>query len=297
MPGASHISTIGNLQIINKTSKDELIQTIKNIINISFETYKESPIISIIFSNGIRTGEITPKLSSGKVKRNISYNYHTYYNNKLPIAIIPEEYGLVLSEIDNHYTIITESNATILLIHDKENMVNNIKYFKDKKLLFTWTDTIISLIDRKFIRKIGKSILHYENGELSLYSIIKKTKPIKVNKFNNIPHSKLNYKFITMDLETLTINNTLVPYLLCWFDGKIKKSYFLTPLEELKDLIHFTKGQLESYILDMINDAMLDICRKKYKKYRIYLHNFSKFDGYFLIKYLSQLGLCDPNYT
>lgn len=33
----------------------------------------------------------------------------------------------------------------------------------------------------------------------------------------------------------------------------------------------------------MINDAMLDICKKKYKNYRIYLHNFSKFDGYFLI--------------
>src|SRR6266498_3704185 len=44
----------------------------------------------------------------------------------------------------------------------------------------------------------------------------------------------------------------------------------------------------------MINDAITDICIRKYKNYRIYLHNFSKFDGYFLIKYLAQLGYCEP---
>ena len=44
----------------------------------------------------------------------------------------------------------------------------------------------------------------------------------------------------------------------------------------------------------MIKQAMSDICIRKYKNYRIYLHNFSKFDGYFLIKYLAKLGYCDP---
>jgi len=44
----------------------------------------------------------------------------------------------------------------------------------------------------------------------------------------------------------------------------------------------------------MINDAITDICIRKYKNYRVYLHNFSKFDGYFLIKYLAQLGYCEP---
>lgn len=39
---------------------------------------------------------------------------------------------------------------------------------------------------------------------------------------------------------------------------------------------------------------MIDINRKKYKGYRIYLHNFAKFDGYFLLKYLSQIGHCTP---
>jgi hypothetical protein len=39
---------------------------------------------------------------------------------------------------------------------------------------------------------------------------------------------------------------------------------------------------------------MTDICKRKYKSYKIYLHNFSKFDGYFLIRYLSMLGVCNP---
>lgn len=44
----------------------------------------------------------------------------------------------------------------------------------------------------------------------------------------------------------------------------------------------------------MVKDAMNDICVKKYRNYRIYLHNFSKFDGFFLLKYLSNIGFCDP---
>ena|ERR1700692_2156899 len=44
----------------------------------------------------------------------------------------------------------------------------------------------------------------------------------------------------------------------------------------------------------MIYLAMKDICKKKYKGYKIYLHNFSKFDGYFLLKYLSQIGNTSP---
>lgn len=39
---------------------------------------------------------------------------------------------------------------------------------------------------------------------------------------------------------------------------------------------------------------MKDICIRKYKGYKIYLHNFSKFDQIFLIKYLSEIGKCKP---
>jgi DNA polymerase type B, organellar and viral len=88
-----------------------------------------------------------------------------------------------------------------------------------------------------------------------------------------------------MDIETVLINNAHTPYLLCTYDGKKTKNYFIKNLNP---------STLEINILDMVNRAMVDINRKKYKGYRIYLHNFSKFDGYFLLKYLSQIGQISP---
>lgn len=88
-----------------------------------------------------------------------------------------------------------------------------------------------------------------------------------------------------MDLETILIDNVHVPYLLSWYNGKNTHSYF----------IHSTNTySLEENILKMVESAMNDICTRKYRNYRVYLHNFSKFDGYFLTKYLSKLGYCDP---
>ena len=105
-----------------------------------------------------------------------------------------------------------------------------------------------------------------------------------------------------MDLETVSINNILVPLLRYYFVGIMGKKpivifYYLTnKFQDLSKLV--SEGcfacALEKYILNMIKQAMSDICIRKYKNYRIYLHNFSKFDGYFLIKYLAKLGYCDP---
>jgi hypothetical protein len=88
-----------------------------------------------------------------------------------------------------------------------------------------------------------------------------------------------------MDLETILINNIHVPYLLCWYDGVKTYSYFINNLKLF---------QLEDNILDIVIRAMKDINRKKYKGYRIYLHYFAKFDGFFLLKYLSQIGHTSP---
>lgn len=113
--------------------------------------------------------------------------------------------------------------------------------------------------------------------------------PKKIGKNNN-----LNHKFITMDLETVSIHNILVPYLLCWYNGKKTYSYFLLPPKEFQDLTKLiNRGcftlELEKYILIMIKQAMSDICIRKYKNYRIYLHNFSKFDIFNLLDCLALL--------
>jgi len=63
--------------------------------------------------------------------------------------------------------------------------------------------------------------------ELILVKTIKKSKAIEKLKISN----KQLTKIITMDLETIIINNVHVPYLLSWFDGKTSKSYFIENLD------------------------------------------------------------------
>jgi len=109
---------------------------------------------------------------------------------------------------------------------------------------------------------------------------LKITKPITKKRLS----SALNEDFITMDIETIGIVKnkveTLSPYLLCWYDGKRNKSHS-----------YFING---GNIKNIIYMAMKDICIRKYKGYKIYLHNFSKFDAIFLIKYLISIGKCYP---
>ena len=82
-----------------------------------------------------------------------------------------------------------------------------------------------------------------------------------------------------MDIETILIDNVhlgcsaTLPYLLCWYDGNIAKSYFI------KDL---NKENLENNIFEMVKNAMDDICIDYYRKHIIYMHNFSWRNAYLM---------------
>jgi hypothetical protein len=134
----NQIASLCNMQVINNNNKDNLLLFIKDRFNLSNEAYKNTPVSSIIISYGIR-GEFTSILEN-KTPKNV--NYQTYYRNELPIAILPEDYGLILSQINNTYTISInrgKKNAIIILTVKKldNQTVNHIKYFKNNNLLFT----------------------------------------------------------------------------------------------------------------------------------------------------------------
>jgi len=172
----NQIRTLNELQTINISSKDGLLQFFKDRLLILSEAYKVIPVSSLIFSYGTREGKVPPKINLGP-KQSPKIKYQIYYRNELPIAMIPEDYGTILSKIGNNYTILTYRgiqnaiiNLTVKNIGNKT--VNHIRYIKNNNLLFSWTDTIVSLKDKKFIRRIGKSIIHYIDGEISLYTIM-----------------------------------------------------------------------------------------------------------------------------
>ncbi len=82
------------------------------------------------------------------------------------------------------------------------------------------------------------------------------------------------YKFITMDLETKEINGTLIPYCVSIFDGDQAYSFYITDYESSDE---------------MLKTSLKFVLKRKYNEYKIYLHNFSYFDGIFLMKIISDL--------
>ena len=159
------VATIGNLQNVTITAKDDLILYIINRLGVSNEAYLTTPIISIIISYGIRTGVVKNLVISTFNPDKSSH--HIYYNSKLPIGTKPNEYGKILSSKENLYFI---SNGKAFITLTIEGKINTINYYKDGQLLYSWTDKIIN--DNYFIREIGKSCYHFKNNKLILKKII-----------------------------------------------------------------------------------------------------------------------------
>nr|YP_009739393.1 DNA polymerase 2 [Tricholoma terreum]QIC20237.1 DNA polymerase 2 [Tricholoma terreum] len=183
----------------------------------------------------------------------------------------PLKYGKLLHKMDNTYFIqLINKNLAII---DINNKVNSVKLFKDGELTLEWVDKYID--DITFIRDLGPKTFNFVNDEVRLITIKKSSKFIKLIK----KAKKFNNNIITMDLETRLIDNKHSPYCICIYDGIIIRSFFIN-----------------NYINkeNMIISAMKYLSIRKYNNYKIYLHNFAKFDNIFLFKTLANLGIVSP---
>lgn len=106
---------------------------------------------------------------------------------------------------------------------------------------------------------------------MKLKTIIKKVKFLEEIKKD----TSIKNKFLTMDIETRDINGYKTPYCISFFDGKIANSFYLSDFNNPEE---------------MLEEAIKSIMSRKYDKYKVYLHNFSNFDGVFLLKTLSNLS-------
>jgi hypothetical protein len=103
---------------------------------------------------------------------------------------------------------------------------------------------------------------------------------IKDKKVNFIPSKKNkdSFKgiyFITMDLETKSINGVLTPYCVSIFNGKTVSSFYITDFKDSKELLE---------------NSVKSLMKKEYNGYKIFLHNFSYFDGIFLLSIITSLS-------
>jgi hypothetical protein len=113
------------------------------------------------------------------------------------------------------------------------------------------------------------------DGILVLHKVKKQTSFIKTIR----SHVFISSDFVTMDLETRVINNEkgetiMVPYAVSIYDGKDYQNFYLSDFSTSEE---------------MLEKAVLHLMRDKYNNHKVYLHNFSFFDGIFMLKILSNL--------
>jgi hypothetical protein len=89
----------------------------------------------------------------------------------------------------------------------------------------------------------------------------------------------LKNKFLTLDLETRTIDGILSPYCVGIYDGKNKLSFYLSDYKSIDA---------------MMKSAIKSLMRFKYNGWKVYVHNGSAFDYIFLMRIITQLGIVNP---
>jgi hypothetical protein len=229
-------------------------------------------------------------------------NYQKQYNNLIPLTMDITRWGYTIFNDDftlakcwvyskDNYTIsniILEPKLPVL--YDSESIklpeyfISIYKYSYNVSVsvkgneIFKFEDKIINTESNKglsrldnFIRNIKNTTYLIQEGE--------ETFTYKDKKVQFIPtKSKDNNKgtnFITMDLETKEIDGKLVPYCVSIFNGKIASSFYITDFKDSTE---------------MLENAVKSLMKKEYNGYKVYLHNFSFFDGIFLLKIITSLS-------
>ena len=201
--------------------------------------------------------------------------WHRFNNMNLPITMKPEEYGRIIStQIFNDYvTYVVNSTTRVFQINVYSNK-NEVTILGPSDL--KWTDTVVSEV--AFRRDIQKSSIYFMDGEVILRTQILPAKPFSKGKKD----SKLVNYFVTMDIETLNSKGNLIPYAICASNGTQNISSFLRGRNQ-KDLFDSFMKQLLKMMVAMGSLRLI-----------VYAHNFSGFDGIFLMKHLLRYGEVKP---
>nr|YP_010130189.1 hypothetical protein KQ422_mgp109 [Clavaria fumosa]QPZ51091.1 hypothetical protein [Clavaria fumosa] len=207
------------------------------------------------------------KLNNSKLKNS---NINGYY---LPNTMDFHIWGEIIY-LSKTRSIVRRDSNSIYFINIFKNKIN-VQLKSENKLLVNFEDIKKEEDNLLTFKRTINDLDHFEdyfyvNGEIKLKTNEKKT-PFLSQKEKEI---NMNNKFLTMDLETRQIKGELIPYCVSIYNGKSSNSFYLSDYKNSEE---------------MVKDGIKWLMRKKYNKYKIYLHNFSYFDGIFIIKILASL--------
>ena len=258
-----HRWTLGHLRRVNYEDKELFKGYLQERLGYLNDSYTSNSLDEISFSYIIKDGVATDNRRLLQDISDKTLATHRFNNMNLPISMIPSDYGTVIGttvfETFTRY-FVTNNRKVFQIDISFSGLVNNVTVLGLSDL--KWIDTKFSESEG-FKREIGKSTIYFVDGEAILRKQILSAKPFR----KLVPDKKLTTNFITMDIETIRLDTgKLSPYLICAYDGidyitcynDNPKALFSTFIEQLLSLN---------------------------KNLKIYAHNFSAFDGIFLMRH------------
>jgi DNA polymerase family B len=289
--------SITKMQRVNKDS-------IWSLLNIFFDSWeikagkwghqsgdcRTFKIIEVIYSYKIMPLEISNKDNNDKTILNKTIiKTDTFKNLEFSAFNIPStadytKWGeIILKEFNsltNDFNKIiikpTKKDCTALYHVTLFDDYNFVEYKVNDTVILKFTDQILDKNNLNTFRRTvdDKKIFDFVNGEVVLKR--KKTSLFKIEKLKE--EKSFNNKIITMDIETMTIKGELIPYCVCIYNIKNKKEKISFYLTDYKDS--------EQMLIESIKFLM----KRKFDGFKVYLHNFSNFDGIFYLKLLTDLA-------
>jgi hypothetical protein len=132
------------------------------------------------------------------------------------------KWGYILSE-SNDFAMVKKYNFKLIYHINIYDIYYNVQLkYKDNTLL-EFTDT---LLDQCNLNSFTRTIKNQEYIFIDGNDIFKKIKKKTTNFLKPIlPHGFISYNIITMNLETRTIDDTMIPYCISVYDGKNTTSF------------------------------------------------------------------------
>jgi DNA polymerase type B, organellar and viral len=285
-----------------KTLNDllSLCQESWELISTHYQTFK---INYIVFSYKVIPSDEVKQITK-KEKLENKFRQHSealiikpepqiFKNHYLPTTMDFTKWG--------EYELSPDFTSAIIKKSSNKNKQTKIEYhikIEDYKLLvdlkvgsltaFSWVDTMIPESGLSnlgtFVRTIKKNTYYFEDGKLQLHTLAKSCR--KITTVNKSTYRSKD--FITYDIETKTIDGLMIPYCVCLYDGSNYKVFYITDYDHLNLTIK-EKSDI------MLKDSITFLLKPKYSGYKVYAHNFSYFDGIFLMKFLTEIdGIVKP---
>lgn len=275
------IRSISFVDIIGVNDKDEVISAFQDVLSKKLDEYNIEDLKKLIIvykrvDKSVKSKINTPTSETELTKSGYSIKK---FQRIIPATMDIKEWGC---GIQNPRTEIWNIKLDSKLyaevnIRNKMNFVTVYeKHLRGSIKRFSFTDklrVINSKIDyRTFERIFDDHTIYFLKGEVKLTVEDIKCKYIE----KILPHKKPNNKVITMDLETREIDKKLEPVCVSIYDGKITKTFWIQDFS--------SSGT-------MLEASIKYLLIRKYYGYKLYLHNFSYFDGVFLLKILADMPI------